>query len=221
MSTRRRMVMAAENITSKGVIDGVIQDDWPEIIKICQAGKAEEFYSVGDHAEITCHDQTFYMDYVGSGLDQRADKRDKPVSTWLARTALPSREWLLVYGAWGEPYPTIRQYCNEYLYSGFPANVQDAIVEVIKDNSDSSSSASRKQTRDKVWIPSYAELWTDGLYIEAIKSGKISRAKEASYWTRTSKATYRIYTFTGTGTSTSEVVNDGKVYNGVVPGFCL
>lgn len=53
MTSRRRM-MAGANLTSKGVVGGVIQDDWDQIIKICKSGKADQFYSIGDKIRLYC-----------------------------------------------------------------------------------------------------------------------------------------------------------------------
>lgn len=226
ISRRRRMMMAQQvplwehlPVQTKGVVDGAIQDDWSQIIKNCKAGKAKEFYSVGDHKSITVSGTTFDMDYLGQGLDVRADgKNSSNLTTWLARTVPWACKWNTsntTSGGWAAS--NIRNYCRTTVYNGLPAEVRSAIVEVTKTDNDYYGASS---VIDTVWIPSREEV-NAGLYKERF-SDDASRKKTGAYsswWLRSAGDSSLAYRVTSSGNPSSYY---GANYTyGVVPGFCI
>lgn len=174
MSSRRRMLLASSGLRSKGVINGVIQDDLNRFVKICQAGLAPKFYSVGDHILIPLADMgSIYMDYLGSELDTRADGKSGPVSSWLCRYIVTDVSWngdfseisVLKWENWKSSY--IRNYCRTVIYNALPDVIKNNIISVIKTTDTSSYNGAsdipgddvvRVTTEETVWIPSLEEL---------------------------------------------------------------
>ena len=95
MSTEnRRLIGKGKTAKTKGVSGGVIQDSLDQLIINCQKGRDKDFYSVGDRISIPISGfGTFEFDYIGSGLETRSDKKDKPVSTWVIRAVLCQHKW--------------------------------------------------------------------------------------------------------------------------------
>lgn len=217
MSSRRRMLMSASSLKSKGVIDGVIQDDLKTLIKICKAGKADQYYSVGDHVSIPIDGLgTFYFDYLGSGLDVRSDGQNKPVSSWLCRSIVATCVWnTTVTTAGGWEFSNIRNYCRESFFKRLPNYLEENIVEVDKVTGGTITS-------DTVWIPSYEEMQPTGLYKERFPD-KASRAKDKTsfpgYWLRTSFQNSYARVILASGSYATQSVDTNSV--GVVPGFCI
>ncbi len=220
MNNRRRLLLSGGGVKphTKGVINGVIQDDWKQIVINCQADKAKEYYQVGDHAPLTLEGiGTFDFDYLGSGLDVRADGQYLPVSTWLCRTIPASSKWnnrATTSGGWGASL--IRSYCRTTVYNSLPDEIRDNIVEVNKISYD-------KTTVDNVWIPSGEEaIYTNSTYQARFPddSSRIKTGDHSYWWLRTP--------FHGDDRSAWCVYSDGKAETntadctrGVVPGFCL
>lgn len=83
MTSRRRM-LAGDNLTSKGVVNGVIQDDWETICKIAKAGRASSFYSVGNKKDLTWGEfGTAQMMLAAIDTDDRSDGKGKANMTWI------------------------------------------------------------------------------------------------------------------------------------------
>lgn len=216
MIDRRRMMVEKPH-----VIDGVIQDSWETIIKICKAGQAKNYYTAGDHKLITCAGQTFYMDYLGQGLDSpHAYVSDKSkITSWLARTVPWSCQFDPTYygGYW--PNSAIREFCRTTIYNGFPENVRSAIEIVFKQDNFFMWSPMDDEDPDAVWIPSESDVLR--LYKERFPDD-LSRQKDGAsktWWTGTQNIHGALYTVEPDG-SISSGNSPTSVY-GLVPGFCI
>lgn len=218
MSSRRRMLLS-NNLKSKGVIDGVIQDDLKTLVKICQKGLAPKFYTVGDHVSIPLSGiGTFYFDYLGSNLETRSDGKTKPVSSWLCRSIPTASKWIdddASYASKGWVLSTIRNHCRTTIYNALPDVIRNNIVEVNKPTND-------VITSDTVWVPSTREIFTVGnrepLYKERFPTMD-SRVKNRSPWWM--RDFYDVaYVRYVSSTGSPDYYYGNKVY-GVVPGFCL
>lgn len=203
-----------------GVVkDGVIQDDWPTIIKICQAGKAKNYYTVGDHKSITVNGIAFDMDYLGQGLDVRADGKDNSnLTTWLARTTPWSCQWntsSVTTGSWIQS--DIRKYCRETIYAGLPEEIRNAVIEVTKSTNDYYK---YPPVTDTVWIPTYDEIFGGGLYKERFPNDA-SRQKtgtDSRWWLRYAyDRNFASYVYSDGSHSTAYASHSF----GIVPGFCI
>lgn len=212
MSSRRRILMGASTLKSKGVINGVIQDDLKTLIKICKSGKADQYYSVGDHVSIPLDGfGTFYFDYLGSGLENRADGKNKPVSSWLCRTIPTTYVWNSNHttdGGWGSS--TIRNFCETVMFNSFPDLIKDNIVEVSK-------VSNNVTTADKIWIPSYEEI--NNIYQARFPNGDSRKKIGASYWWLRSFCSINAAYCIGSSGSIYDAGSSTSI--GLVPGFCL
>ncbi len=52
MTAIRRASIMGDGLSSAGVVNRKIQDDWDTIADICESGKASEYYSIGDYKEL-------------------------------------------------------------------------------------------------------------------------------------------------------------------------
>lgn len=218
MISRRRMMMVGGPVAkTNGVINGVIQDSLKQVIINCQAGKASEFYSVGDHVLIPLSGLgEFYFDYLGSNLDVRSDGQNKPVSSWLCRSVVAMCSWnttLTTAGGW--QFSNIRNYCRESIFNRLPNYLETEIVQVDK-------VANGATTSDTVWIPSYEEMQPTGLYGERFPD-IVSRKKDTAiapwYWLRSLFSYEKGRLILASGRDDTLTVTDNSV--GVVPGFCI
>ena len=224
MTSRRRMMMGNSGpAKTKGVIDGVIQDSLEQVVINCQYDKAKKFYSIGDHVAVPLQGiGTFYFDYLGSGLETRADGEKKPVSTWLCRDLVTVRGWHTAntHSPWN--ISNLREYCRSTLYQAFPDIIRSNLITVIK-------TTDQAQAEETIWIPSKEEL-VGGLY-QIRFPDSASRRKEirvstsvgpeytvSIWWTRSYYGSPYTYCVTSYGAI------DKKEYyreNGVCPGFCI
>lgn len=108
---RRFLFLSGSSTTSKGVVDGIIQDDWETIIEICRAGMADRYYKMGDSKLVTTTDggvfysgTSFYMEYIGTGLDIRSDGLTDPLSTWIIKESIGSHPMSAPSGQYKERF---------------------------------------------------------------------------------------------------------------------
>lgn len=86
----RRAALLSSGLTSAGVKNGIIQDDWDTINEICKAGRASEFYSIGNRKVVSLEgigDATFR--FAGIKADIKADRTGVAETSWIIDCALP------------------------------------------------------------------------------------------------------------------------------------
>lgn len=172
---RRAALMST--ITSKGVANHVIQDDWDEIVTICKAGLASQFYSLGDYKPLpltvpkTC---TVNMELVGFKIDHQPVGSDLIAieTTWLSKelfekASMPSWEYL-----------------NSTFYNALPTALKNGIVSARRfyatsasvgaDNCDRVVTRISKATY-RIWIPTVHNLLYD---YGPLTSGPSARIKK-------------------------------------------
>ena len=187
MTSRRRM-LSVENLTSKGVINGEIQDDWDQIVRICQSGRAQDFYSIGDWKTLNLGSLgTIKMGLANFNVDVRSDGKGFAPTSWMNLNPLKS-----YYGAdvsysvntdTGWSISTQRTSYNETIYESIPEAVRNNVLmvrkqspEVIQRQSDRIDyvtygfssytqpvingrvSICSVVSNDKIWRPSTSEL---------------------------------------------------------------
>ncbi len=212
-----------------GVVNGVIQDSIRQVVINCKAGKASEYYSVGDRIKITLEGiGAFDFKFLGSGLDTRADGSDKPVSTWLCTGGTMATYWNTesngTTGGWEASL--IRKVCMQQIYGSLPTVIRDNIVKVNKTQyiyvNNTSASVT---TNDKVWVPSSREISTSGMYGTIFPDANSRKLKDPSgnycyWWLRDASGSNGATVVYASGTIIS---SDNVTYGGryIVPGFCL
>lgn len=224
----RRMLMGSKRM---GVVkDGVIQDEWETIIKICQSGQANQYYQVGDHAYI--NELGCYFDYLGTGLDSRADGKSGPVTTWLCRTLVghsPIHQSANTINArYNWDNSLAKTYTKSNFYDLLPSNIRDNIVPVNKKCQTmipwyTKPTIEVSTCVEYYWIPSQDEIVDT--YKERFPDA-ISRTGRGSsspvWWLRdynSSKNNFCVGVHYSSGN-----ITDGYEcsYNGmIVPGFCI
>lgn len=170
---RRAALMST--ITSKGVVNHVIQDDWDEIVAICKAGLASQFYSLGDYKPLpltvpkTC---TINMELVGFKIDHQLVGSDLIAieTTWLSKELLEKSSM----SSW--------EYLNGTFYNALPAALKNGIVSarrVYATAATGADSFDRAVTRIskatyRIWIPTVHNLLYD---YGPLTSGPSARVK--------------------------------------------
>lgn len=164
MTDRRRM-LSGENLTSKGVVNGVIQDDWDQIVKICQSGRAADFYSIGDYKNVDLGSEgTIPYAILGFNQEIRSDGKGFAGTTWRPKKALnTSVAWDSNRGTdWTSS--SLRNYLNSTLKNKFPAIISQNIIsvfkftEVVANITMAVSYVNIKRSIEDVWILSSGEM---------------------------------------------------------------
>ncbi len=117
------------------MINGVIQDEWDQVIINCQEGKADKYYSAGDYLPIQLSgiSGTYHVEYVGSAYDIRADGSNRPVTTWAFKDIPTTSVWNSNgKNAGGWKSSDIRSHCRTVIFNALPNEIRDNIVEVKK-----------------------------------------------------------------------------------------
>lgn len=139
---------------------------WNEIAAISAAGKADEYFNLGDIKTMTLNDGTVVeMQIVAFNADTKSDSNTAAI-TWISKGVVTRRvmnsDVPLDAGWEGSE---LRTWLQNDFYATLPLEVQDCIVTVNKTyahhiNLGSGSSAKETNTcEDNVWIPSYREVF--------------------------------------------------------------
>lgn len=186
MSTRR---LLGESLTSAGVVNGVIQDDWDQIIKICKAGRAQDFYSLGDTKTISLTNGNSYpMMLVAFDADLKADKTGFVNTTWISTnfysTGISVPQGLVdMNSVTNYSQSNMKKMCDEKIYQSLAdSDLKKNIIQVVKVQLGIDSYLSTNAITDSseyVWVPSMQEsLSTDSLYH---KTWEISSGKQIAF----------------------------------------
>lgn len=242
----RRAALMSETLTSKGVVDGVIQDDWETINKIAKAGRAQEFYSIGNKKDISVDGVSVNVVLVGFDHDTKTDGA-KANTSWLStQEGVLDRYMPCVHdgssnprSVWNGGGSFIPIIFTEGLLARFPATLQEGIVQVRKGEQGWTGTTPTTRTRSrKVWVPSLREL---GISVESrgsegdpypfFSSGKKLSSQTSYFWTRSlgttstvgssSGWTYTAYTYVF---RPSDLAYEEALHASLHPvlfGFCL
>lgn len=140
---------------------GKTADDytWGEIQAITNAGKADEYFDIGDTKTIITNDgQEIVVEVVGIHEDIKADGSGAAGISWASQIIIEERQMhpTTDINSWVES--ETRRWLQEDFIQELPEDLRSAIVNVNKtyyDNSDKTT----KTCVDSLWIPSYREIF--------------------------------------------------------------
>ena len=141
---------------------GEILDSWEVIINNVNNGTYATKYAVGNYKSIDLGEQgVVNMQIAAFDADELAgETNDKAHITWIAKELLTKNhkmnEEFTNAGGWAES--DMRNYLHTEVWALIPADVQNSIVEVKKTYYDYTTK-STLISQDKVWIPSYREIF--------------------------------------------------------------
>ena len=188
---------------------------------------------------------TILATYIGANLDTLA-AGGTAKTTWIFEHMLAtSKRWNPARsgssGAYTEGTGTIgsyeeseiRTYANETVFALLPTELQSAIKEVTKYSKGyetDGTTTSEKATTEKLWLPSYREMFggtsveTNGPVYTGYFTNNASRIKHKvgasadSWWVRSAGSYNNAYNVTSGGTNYTIGVSTNR---GVVLGFCI
>lgn len=207
---------------------------WAEIKAISEAGKAEEYFALGDTKTFILKDNAnsvVTMQIIAFDADTKADGKGTAGITWLIKSVTNLRHPMnsdnTNAGGWEES--KLREWLQNDCTDLFPEDVLSVITVVEKSYYDRTSQ-STKSCDDTLWIPSYREMFGNSTgdtnyetygtdYTEFFTSNN-ARRKYSNYWTRTPVFSYenKFWDVDANGVKNYSTFANADGY--VVFGFC-
>ena len=146
---------------------------WEDIARVCEAGEASKYFSIGDVREvewITQANTTIKTQFqiIGIDHDDLSDSSGKAGIT-VASVPVINKTAFVFSSSYGTPNKntcwkdcSARSVLNENVYNGLPEELKVHIKEVKKiSNGTPANGNTLEETNDKVWILSLTELGKD------------------------------------------------------------
>lgn len=207
---------------------------WAEIKAISEAGKADEYFNIGDTKTFILKDNAnsvVTMQMIAFDADTKADGSGTAGITWLIKSVTNLRHSMnsdnTNAGGWKES--ELREWLQNDCTNLFPEDVLSVITMVEKSYYDKTTQ-STKTCNDTLWIPSYREMFGNSSgdtnyetygpdYTEFFASSN-ARRKYSNYWTRTPVFSYenRFWDVDANGNKNYSTFANADGY--VVFGFC-
>ena len=203
---------------------------WEEIGLIIDAGKAEEYFDIGDTKTVTTSDgEEIIMEIIAFNTDDKADGSGKATITWISKYNLGLHAMTNTgnnEGGWENSY--MRSWLRETIYPSFPTELQNIIVPVTKAYARSGGASGpgyiTNTCTDTLWIPSSGEVFGSReansirySYFEDAANRHRAYNYTYSWWLRTAYSTANFYTVTSNGEYSN---SNGDYEYIVVLGFC-
>lgn len=232
MDNRRRMLLSG-GLSADPVLEN---NDWATISKVARAGKAAEYWNIGDTKNITINGTTYTVRIIGFDHDDVTDQatygRAKAGITFETTSLVTANQMHSKYpmsGGWGSC--NMRNSTLVSYYNSLSDDLKNAIVSVNKTYALSSSNI--KTISDKLFLLSMWEylgssgrsLAQEGNYYAFYAAGNSTRKQYngtySYYWTR-SAADESIYYF-GVLTTSNKGTNRTYVDSsyGQAVAFCV
>lgn len=214
---------------------------WEEIKAISEAGKADEYFNLGDIKTMTLTDGNIVkMQIVAFSADEKADGSGSAGITWISKeVGIKHRMNSTSTNFNGWAVSEMRDWLQSDFYTTMPSNVLDAIVSVNKTYYDYTTS-STLTIKDNIWIPSYREVFgnssnidnyeTSGADYTAFFIDDASRKKpdptdpwgmNGAWWTRSAVSNFdNGFQCVGSNGKIGEY-NGATNNKGVAIGFCI
>ena len=143
---------------------------WAQIKAISEAGKAEEYFNLGDTKTMTMtidnKEVEVVMQIVAFNADEKADGTGKAGVTWISKNIVVRHNMNSTYThAGGWKGSAMREWLQGEFYDKLPADVKGVIVPVKKTYLDANGGTVNGGTPttetcvDNIWIPSYREIF--------------------------------------------------------------
>jgi hypothetical protein len=221
--------MWIENVTFAG-------GSWADIARICDAGEASEYFSLGDTRTIsyeyngTTYDAT--VEIVAFDFDDKADGSGKAGITVCTTSVTPwTAKKHSSYNYPGSQWPNCDAYSmfNSTIFNTFSTDLKNVIKPVVKlTNGYDGSVSTTFTTTDMVWLPSIREIGSGNVSnynLVAENGSSFSRYtinKGSSYYLRSGPSKFSVNS-SGIVNSTGSCMcaNPTVSGTGYVFGFCI
>lgn len=195
---------------------------WADIARICEAGEAEKYFSLGDSRSIKCNGNSYTVEIVGINHDDLSDGSGKAGISCLLTSIYTTRAYHSSSATIKWSGSTLRTYCNSTIYNALESDLKNVVKEVSKKTYIGSDS---ETTNDYCWVLSCQEvsktLWGGlGTKYPVFTSPSDARIGTDFFLRDTntsSKQCYYLSQSSATMTVTTAVTNS----KGVRFGFCI
>ena len=216
---------------------------WVDIATVSEAGKAPEYFSVGDEKELQIGSETYHVQILGFNHDDKSDGSGKAgitvglkeimTTTHAMNSASDEYEYGDNIGGWTDC--EMRTYLQTNIYNILPDDVKSVIKTVDKiSDIGNKDTVTLNITRDNIFLFSTTEVggnsftfWdvdNQGTQYEFF-TDNISRIKYlnnvVTNWGLRSASTYDISFFCGINSNGNYSYSYAYVNRGVVFGFCI
>ena len=170
-----------------------IKETWAEIEELQLVGALMKAYAPGDYKLVDLgEDGVIRMRLAGLHRDVKAD--GEPVSaTWIAGDLTAKRH--RIHHDWFGEYSKsdLRKWLNDELYNRLPDDLKRIIIPVLKRQIayDVDWNCYTDEVVDKIWIPSFSEVFEGG-YPDLFSDDE-SRSMASFWWCRSASSGYYFY----------------------------
>lgn len=184
-----------------------IKETWAEIEELQKNGALLSRCVPGDYKLVDFgEDGVIRMRLAGLHKDVREDG-EPAYATWVAGDLTAKRHPM--HNDWFGEYSKsdLRKWLNDGLYNRLPDDLKRIIVPVLKRQVayDADWNCYTDEVVDKIWIPSFAELFEGG-YPDLFTDNE-SRAMGAFYWLRSARNDYNFIGVGSSGTGNGDGAN--------------
>ena len=185
-----------------------IKETWAEIEELQKNGALLSRCVPGDYKLVDFgEDGVIRMRFAGLHKDVR-EYGEPAYATWVAGDLTAKRHQM--HNGWFGEYSKsdLRKWLNDELYNRLPDDLKRIIVPVLKRQvaCDAGWNSYTDKVIDKIWIPSFAELFEGG-YLDLFTDDE-SRAMGAFYWLRSASNTKGFNNVGSSGSSSSSSANN-------------
>ena len=139
---------------------------WADIATVSEAGKAPEYFNVGDEKELTIGSETYHVQILGFAHDDKSDGTGKAGITVGLKEMMTTTHVMNSSGsnAGGWENSEMRTYVNGNVYDNLSQEVKDVIKPVNKLTSEGNKSTNITTTSDKLFLLSEVEIFGSTTY---------------------------------------------------------
>jgi hypothetical protein len=210
---------------------GEILDSWEQLITSVTDGTYTTKYSVGSYKSLDLGTEgVVNMQIAAMDADALSEGSGNARITWIAKELLSTKNSMNggtnanTRDGWSAS--GMRTYLSNDIYALIPETVRNAIVSVDKTYWDYTTK-STLTCSDKLWIPSYREVWggleNSGVIYSKLFTDDISRIKtlngSSDYWWLRSAASYS--EFCKVDYEGEFIRSTATMKSGVALGFCM
>ena len=210
---------------------------WADIATVSEAGKASEYFAVGDEKELTIGSETYHVQILGFDHDEKSDGTGKAGITVGLKEIMTTGHVMNSNGTniGGWETSKMRTYLQDDILPTLPSDLQ-AVIKTVDKKSDvgNMDTTTLKTTEDKLFLFSPEEVGFNliSYYVQGqgtkydYFTDNTSRIKKylnnnSGYWWLRSACTYDTYGFYFVSSVGSKISHDAHNTYGVVFGFSI